>query len=144
MIWGLYFGFLIMIEKTVLLKLFQIIPRWIAHIYFVFIILIGWVFFYFTDFSRGIEFLKVMLGIGNNLLVNTDLLIHLTNNIIFLAAALVFCTPVVRLIDKSIFSPLKSINALKLSRPVINLLILSFSTILLIGKTYKAFFYFKF
>jgi alginate O-acetyltransferase complex protein AlgI len=43
-IWGLYFGVLIGIEKKFLLAVLSRFPRWVSHFYFGIIVLVGWVF----------------------------------------------------------------------------------------------------
>lgn len=51
-IWGLYFGVLIGIEKKFLLMLLSRLPRLVSHVYFGILVLVGWVFFYFDSLSR--------------------------------------------------------------------------------------------
>lgn len=60
-IWGLYYGFLISLEKLFLGKLLQRLPRVFRHIYLLLIVLIGWVFFRVDNIIQGISFIKVCL-----------------------------------------------------------------------------------
>ncbi len=51
LLWGLYYGILLIIEKVVLLKVLKKTPAVINHIYTVFLVLLGWALFYFEDMS---------------------------------------------------------------------------------------------
>jgi alginate O-acetyltransferase complex protein AlgI len=52
LLWGLYYAVLLIFEKTVWLKLLQKLPRFVGHIYTIFVFTMGWVLFYFTDFGQ--------------------------------------------------------------------------------------------
>lgn len=41
-LWGVYYGVLLMIEKLFLLKWLDKLPNWIGHIYSMFLVVIGW------------------------------------------------------------------------------------------------------
>ncbi|MDQ6421249.1 MBOAT family O-acyltransferase [Paenibacillus sp. LHD-117] len=49
LLWGLYFGVILIAEKLFILRLLQRLPRWISHAYALLLILIGWVFFAFEE-----------------------------------------------------------------------------------------------
>ena len=51
-LWGLYFGVLLMIEKLFMLKVLKKAPAIISHIYSIIIILFGWVLFYFENLNE--------------------------------------------------------------------------------------------
>ncbi len=51
-LWGIYFGVLLIIEKFLLAKLLNKLPAFINHIYALFFIVCGWVIFDFTDMSQ--------------------------------------------------------------------------------------------
>ena len=57
-LWGLYFLVFLIIEKTVLLKAFERLPKFIAHLYMVPVLLFGWLLFYYTDMSQIGQVLK--------------------------------------------------------------------------------------
>lgn len=52
LLWGVYYAVLLIFEKTFWLKLLQKLPRFVGHIYTVFVFVMGWVLFYFTDFGQ--------------------------------------------------------------------------------------------
>jgi alginate O-acetyltransferase complex protein AlgI len=54
-IWGLYFGLLILLERLFLSRLLETIPGWFSHVYMTLALLIGWVFFYFTNLHEALR-----------------------------------------------------------------------------------------
>lgn len=52
LLWGLYYGLLLILEKTVLLKLLKRLPAFVGHVYTVVIFLLGWALFYFEDMTQ--------------------------------------------------------------------------------------------
>ena len=72
-IWGIYYGLLIILEKKLLIKILDRIPKFFSHVYLCVVVLIGWVFFYYTDLSKGIVFIKTMFGFGIKQLTNVEL-----------------------------------------------------------------------
>ena len=50
-LWGLYFGLLLIFEKFFLLKVLERLPAFFSHLYALFFIVLGWVLFDFTDLS---------------------------------------------------------------------------------------------
>ena len=63
-IWGVYYGLLLIIEKFILAPVLEKTPRFIKHIVTMLLVIIGWVFFSFEDLSVALEFLKAMFGLG--------------------------------------------------------------------------------
>ncbi len=51
LLWGVYYGILLIIEKVVLLKVLEKVPNALRHIYTMFIVLLGWALFYFEDMT---------------------------------------------------------------------------------------------
>lgn len=64
-LWGLYFGFLILMEKWFLFGLLSRLPRFIGHIYILLAVIIGWALFEFEQISHR-------LHIGVRCLVSED------------------------------------------------------------------------
>ena len=67
MIWGIYYGILIALEKAGLENLLQKLWSPLQHIYVMFLVIIGWVFFRADNFSYCFEFLKSMFGFNSPL-----------------------------------------------------------------------------
>ena len=62
LLWGLYYGVLLIIEKTFLLKLLQKLPAFLRHIYSLFAVLLGWALFFFEDMEKLGAFFGKLFG----------------------------------------------------------------------------------
>lgn len=131
-LWGLYYGLLLMLEKLFLLKGLNKCPALIRHIYTMFIVVIGWTIFAQTDFGQLATYLKRMFGIGTAL-IDTDFLYYFSCNAVLLAV-LAFCS-----IDHKKW--LKKFELLRIPAMII-LLLVSFA--FLVGGSYNPFLYFRF
>ena len=61
-LWGVFYGIILIIEKLFLLKPLQKVPAVVGHIYTMFVVLVAWVLFAFTDFSQVLTYLGMMFG----------------------------------------------------------------------------------
>ena len=60
LLWGLYYGLLLLLEKLVLQKYLRRLPKFCGWLYTMFFVLIGWVLFNRTEFSQIAAALKTM------------------------------------------------------------------------------------
>ena len=59
-LWGLYYGILLLLEKLVLHRLLDKLPKIFGWIYTAFFVMIGWVLFNLTDPTQLLQALKIM------------------------------------------------------------------------------------
>lgn len=64
-IWGLYNGLFLILERLFLGDLLSKVPKLITHLYAVFVVLIGWIFFRAESLSQAVDYLSVMFGLTN-------------------------------------------------------------------------------
>ena len=147
-LWGLYFGAIIMLEKYTIVKIQDRIPGFILHIYSLFIIVFGWVIFYFTDISRMGGFIGILFGGGAsgwNLVAQNEL----TGNLWLIIAGIVCCLPIGKGI-RSIYEKAAydgSVGAEVLltgAKTLCAAALLVSCTLLLIGSTTNPFLYLRF
>lgn len=149
-VWGLYFFLLLLIEKLFLQKILDKLPKLISHIYFVLIMLIGWVFFYHSNIGDAFRFLGIMFNIKAASIKDPVVSILFRNNIFFIIASVLCSLPLGRnikeLILKSQNKFLQKHNGLmtNILIPLIDLSLLALSLIFLVGDTYTPFLYFDF
>lgn len=147
-IWGLYFGLLVIIEKKWLLNVLEKLPRLIGHIYLIFVVMIGWTIFYFTDMSQLSACLKGMFAVGDILPSDPVSESALKGSLWLIIAAVLLCTPVYSKIsaagEKCVREHPKSFAAISAVKLIFLLLIVFTSSILLVGDTYNAFLYYRF
>jgi alginate O-acetyltransferase complex protein AlgI len=141
-IWGLYFGVLIWIERLFLLKALEKVPAFVSHVYLLFVALFGWAIFYFTDLSKLGSFLGVLFG-GSNEWIDVIVVESLKANLWWMILAIVCCMPVYHLGVRWIETHIpQKINYWGAAFGVI--IIFAISVALLVGKTYNPFLYFRF
>ena len=63
--WGAYYGVLLILEKFVFAKIQAKLPKFIRLIMSIFIVIIGWVFFFSPSLKDAIEYLGAMFGAGD-------------------------------------------------------------------------------
>lgn len=93
LLWGLYFGILLLLEKFVLKDLLQRLPGWFGQLYTFLLVLLGWVLFAFDSMRGGLAYLLQMLGAGGLDFVNPRTVFLLCGNAVLLLAAWIGSTP---------------------------------------------------
>lgn len=63
-LWGLYYGVLIILEKFVFKKPLERVPTAIRHILTMLAVIVGWIIFEISSPADEFEFIKAMLGFG--------------------------------------------------------------------------------
>lgn len=92
MIWGAYYGILLLLEKFVFGKYLKKLPNLFQHIYCMFFVMLGWNLFVFDDMGRGMEFLKSLFGIYGQGAFDGETVYLLYNHVFLLAACVLGCT----------------------------------------------------
>lgn len=93
LLWGLYFGVVLIFEKWIGLRLLQRVPAWVRHTYALVLILIGWVFFAFEDLGEMGAYFAAMVGAGGQPLLDNNSLYLLYTNAILLILLVVASLP---------------------------------------------------
>ncbi|MDE6595779.1 MAG: MBOAT family protein, partial [Oscillospiraceae bacterium] len=145
-IWGMYFGIILIIEKHTIVKAQEKIPSFLLHIYSMFIIIFGWVIFYFEDFSRLGGFIKIMFGAGSAPKWDIITQGEITGNLYLLIIAVICSLPIGEFIEDFYNrSMTKGGSALlTIGKSLCAVALLAVSTLLLIGDTNNPFLYFRF
>lgn len=138
-IWGLYYGILLLIEKFVLKNILEKIPNILKHLTTLFLVIIGWVIFRITDINTLLETLKYMFifrgeNIQQFILNNSNLIF----NFYLIIPAIIFCIPFKKIkFNKDKFIPNLLINLFYIGLLLFNISILT-------SNTYNPFIYFRF
>lgn len=143
-LWGLYFGIIITIEKVFLMKWLSYAPRLIRHLYTLVLLIIGWGLFAFENLSYLKDYLRVMFGLKEVALYDQVTLYYLMTNGVLLIILVIASTP----LAKQMYQKLKQSKRGKLLdvvlSPIVCLLILILSTAYLVDSSYNPFLYFRF
>ena len=141
-VWGLYYGCILFIEKLFLKSILDKIPNVFCHMYTMFLVIVGWVFFGIDSISDGVEYIKIMIGLSNNNIIDSKALYYISNNKVLFILLFIFATPIMN----------KVFNKIKRSKgnsgiiiSVIALMLLFMLCIAyLVNESYNPFLYFRF
>jgi len=102
LLWGLYYGVLLVLEKLFLKKFLEKCPVWCQRLYALFFILVGWALFAVEDFSQLGPYLLAMFGGAGGGFLNENALYYLRSYLPMFLVAGVASTPLAkRLWDKA-------------------------------------------
>lgn len=90
-LWGLYYGVLIILEKFVFRRLLERTPSALRHILTMLAVVFGWIIFEITSPASELEFVKAMLGFGGSF-ANSFTLNALHNYAVTFIAAIAIST----------------------------------------------------
>lgn len=141
-LWGVYYGILLILEKKVFNKLLDKLPNFLKHIYALFFIVVGWLIFAFDDMSELLRYAKTMFFMNGDF-INQEFIYYFKNYFIILLIASVFSTPIYKNINKFINNNkcvcLKSIITI-----IIYVVLFIITIAYLVSDTYNPFLYFRF
>ena len=140
-IWGLYYGILLLLEKLYLNKLLDKLPKIINYIYTIIIIMIGWMIFRANSLNEILLFIKTMF-----IYHKTDWVTIISenlstfNSLLFIIPAIIFSFPVINIIkdkygNKTVYIIIGNIILIGLFRICI---------LYLTSSSYNPFIYFRF
>ncbi len=131
-IWGLYYGVLLIVEKNLLSKLFDKIPKIIWRFYTLLAVMIGWVLFSTESITNAIRYIVTMFSF--NFTQDSLFLYNITSYAPVLIVMIIGCTHIPKkLTDKAPFL-----------KPILAILALLVCTAYLVDSTYNPFLYFRF
>ena len=139
-LWGLYFGIILILEKIFILKILNKAGKVIDHIYSIIFILIGWVIFAFEDLGKIGMYLQAMFNVNN--FINNETLYYLKNYGVITIIGVICSTMIV----KKIFDKLNKSNKrfYTVIEIIIYMFILIFCTANLVSDSFNPFLYFRF
>lgn len=138
-LWGLYYGLLLILEKFVLKKFLDRLPSFVQHIYTLFIVIIGWGLFYFTDVGQLGEFMVDLFNFGNGICGNQAFNLIMSNLPMLIIAA-VASTPLAAML----YNRFEHTRFMWIPETLYCMGVLAVSTASLVNQSYNPFLYFRF
>lgn len=138
-LWGLYYGLLLILEKFVLKKFLDRLPPFVQHIYTLFIIIIGWGLFYFTDVGQLGEFMVDLFNFGNGICGDQAFNLIMSNLPMLIIAA-VASTPLATML----YTRFEHTRFMWIPETLYCMGVLAVSTASLVNQSYNPFLYFRF
>ncbi len=138
-LWGLYYGLLLILEKFVLKKFLDRLPSFVQHIYTLFIIIVGWGLFYFTDVGQLGEFMVDLFNFGNGICGDQAFNLIMSNLPMLIIAA-VASTPLAAML----YTRFEHTRFMWIPETLYCMGVLAVSTASLVNQSYNPFLYFRF
>jgi alginate O-acetyltransferase complex protein AlgI len=142
-LWGLYFGALILVEKMLLEKYLKQWPQAVRHIYLLLAVVIGWVFFDFTNLADALSFLHTMFGLGGTVFINAQTIAKLEAYSVIFLICVIASSPWPKKLALSLRSKVHR-AIYKTAVAVYYCVFMFFSTAYMVGATFNPFIYFRF
>jgi len=98
-VWGIWHGCFVLLEKFVFRAFWEKIPRFIRHIYLILIAMLGWVFFFSPSLGGALQYLGWMFG-STGWWTDSNFFYYLSTNLPLLLAAIIGCGPLLRRIHQ--------------------------------------------
>lgn len=139
-IWGLYFGILLIIEKMFLEKILKKVPLILARIYTLFIVMISFILFNGDSVAHILQNIGGLFGIGNLPIASKESLYYLKSYFVVIVIGIIASTPIL----KNIMSIKKARKFMNCIEPIFLLFVFMISTSYIIDGSFSPFLYFRF
>lgn len=141
-VWGIYYGCFLLLEKFFLKEKLEKLPTFISHIYTLFVVLIGWVFFMSPSLGSAFSVIGKMFGIGASAFVDNQAAFMFKSYLILFILAIIFSTKVYDNLQIFFYNQYKMKTVYTTWAVYIIMLIICIAFI--VGGTYHSFLYFAF
>ena len=102
-LWGLYFGFILILEKLFILNILNKLPNFFKHTYTLLLVIIGFVFFEIENLKDIFNYFNAMFNL-NNKFIDSTFIYYLTPNITLIIISIISSTPLIKnILDKNIY-----------------------------------------
>ncbi len=143
-IWGVYYGILLCLEKFVYGKALEKAPKILRHIYLCLIVVVGFTVFAIEDFSKLLPYLASMFTAKGGF-VGKEILFYLQNYGFVLAASILISTPIFPSLKKKISaSGKKTKTVFSVIFALLILILFVIAVSYMVSDTYNPFLYFRF
>lgn len=140
-LWGLFYGLLLIIEKRAFGGVLMRLPKFFAHLYTCIVFVLGWALFYFTDIHEFKNWFVAAFGGTGKLYDYTGFTTLMSNLWLFILCGIA-STPILHKGYTWFSKKCAAVNIVL--TPVLVVVLLAACFILLVGETYNPFLYFRF
>ena len=140
LLWGLYYGVLLILEKLFLGKLLQKLPKLLRRLVTFLAAVLGWGIFYFTDFGALGAFFASLVGVGRPGLISASAWAWVLGYLPLLLVCALAATPLAANIDKR----LENNTAWPWVRLILGAVLFLLCLGALASQSYNPFIYFRF
>ena len=137
-LWGIYYGLLLLFEKYFIDRMHYGLPGWFRCILTIFAVMIGWAFFSQSGFGDSFRFIGNLFGIGASGAADVTALYFLKENLILILLGCITSTPYPQMLHQK----LRTRSPHAAAAAVIILLMISVAC--MVAGSYKPFMYQQF
>lgn len=136
LVWGLYYGFFLILERIGFGKILEKIPAVFQHLYAILVVVFGWVFFRAENLQKAVDYIRGMFTASASDWIHFNYLMEM-QYIFIIIIGIIFAMPV--------FSRKKEkIEKQSVLYSVVVLLLFFLSICYMVGSGYSPFLYFRF
>lgn len=139
-VWGLYYGILLILEKYVFHDLLKKLPVFVKWLITAVLVIISWVIFASPDVGSALAYLKTMFFMQGNLFLNEQTWWLLSNSIILFILGILFILP----LGENIAGRLKQSYGGAVALNIMYIAMFGLSLAYMMGQTYQTFLYVQF
>lgn len=145
-LWGAYYGVLLILEKYVWGEKLKKLPGWLQHSYTLLIVVVGFTVFVFEDWGALGRYFSQMVGLAQNTWIGTETLYYIHNYGILLLLCLILAMPVYPKLSRTVTQWLETRNGWGLRLLIVTGYVGLFfvAVAYLVSDTYNPFLYFRF
>lgn len=144
-VWGIYYGVLLLIEKFLIGKYLKKIPAFFQHIYCMFFVMLGWNLFVFDDMGAGLGYMRALFGGYGQGFLNQETIYLLYNNMILLVLLILGSTQIPKKLGGRICAAFQGKDTvLIIIKNVFYAAIFLLSVAWLVDASFNPFLYFRF
>ncbi|MBQ4557500.1 MAG: MBOAT family protein [Clostridia bacterium] len=143
-IWGLYFALFLMLEKFLLNKFFEKIPRVFSHIYVLVAVMISFVVFNAADLAEALSDIGGMFGTLGVPLWSKETAYYLSSYGVVFIVGIIGATPLVKNAVLKLKENKKACTVIDVIEPVFVAVLLIIVTACFVNGSFSPFLYFRF
>ena len=142
-VWGLYFGLILMLEKLFLSKWLGR-NQWIGHIYVLFITGMSFVLFDSANLGQAISNIAGLFGAGQLPWMTATTIYYLKSYLFIFLIGIFGATPIVKMGIEKLALRQEGKHVLRVVEPIVMILVLILATAYLVDGSFNPFLYFRF
>ena len=143
-LWGLFIGLLLVIEKLWLGKYISKLPKFLRSVYVLFFIMISFIIFNAESLNDAIYNIKGLFGFNKEVFINNYTIYYLKSYLIVLIISIIGSTPLLKNIVEKLRKNKTINNLINVLEPIFLIILLLLVTAYLIDSSYNPFLYFRF
>ena len=143
-IWGLYFGILLVLEKFFLNKFFAKLPKIFSHVYVTVLILVSFVIFNASGMTGAFNDVGKMFGAGGLPLWSGETGYYISGYAVLLIAGIFGATPILKASVLKLKENRLANNIINVLEPIFHVAVILIVTSYFVDGSFSPFLYFRF